>query len=387
MSRHAPSFQNFLKLGQFCLAFALFGRTSLASPTPLPIRNGSEVPPCGFPSVASILLEDGYCTATLIHPSVLLVAAHCGSGSGEVFFGDSRHVSSMYPRRKANCTANPHYQGVYHPASDWGYCILDTPVSEIPPLGILDACSFKSLAPYHLVWQAGYGSSAGTGKSGHDSGDKRWGQTIVTAINAAELSFVTSSARELYEDAEGWQPSSGCLGDSGGPALVQLADGTWHAIGILSTFLGNDCGGDNAYAMLDEVLAAIALDTGIDLRTCATMQSEEFFHSSCPSLLLSSLGSLPGQGSWKESCSASERAYPTSQCQAIWQDSSLLAKVTPPAPGGCALQRGSHGQLGLWIVLAAKPRWIRRRRWRFAALSNDREKSSAVLIRSGDQVR
>src|SRR5687768_132103 len=77
--------------------------------TPVPptsIVGGSEVAACGWPSVVAL---DGTCSGTLVHPRVVLYAAHCGPNVDFVTPGD---VEADGTPITAECTVNPAVMGV-----------------------------------------------------------------------------------------------------------------------------------------------------------------------------------------------------------------------------------------------------------------------------------
>src|SRR5688500_4546454 len=93
------------------------------------IAGGGAPPACGWAAVASIESSTSHCTATLIHPSVVVYAAHCGADMREVWFGPS--MSSGLRVRLASCVVHP----LFRPSAtevnlqhDIAACRLETPV-------------------------------------------------------------------------------------------------------------------------------------------------------------------------------------------------------------------------------------------------------------------
>src|SRR5262245_49959303 len=80
--------------------------------------------PCEWPT--AVVLGSGECSGVLIHPSVVMTAAHCiaGPGPAEIHFGE--HADT--PARTVattSCAANPSAMGVG--IDDYGYCMLAEP--------------------------------------------------------------------------------------------------------------------------------------------------------------------------------------------------------------------------------------------------------------------
>src|SRR5687767_9515667 len=96
---------------------------------PQAIWGGSETEPCAWPSVVRVTGGNSLCSAALIHPQVVLYAAHCGTQGKTMQFGDSQ-VSGK-TEQVEYCKANPSYNGSSQ-SNDWAYCVLQNAVTEIP---------------------------------------------------------------------------------------------------------------------------------------------------------------------------------------------------------------------------------------------------------------
>src|SRR5690606_24719724 len=53
---------------------------------PSAVYGGDTVPTCGWPTTVSM---EGSCTGTLVHPELVIYAAHCGSGYNQVRLGEN----------------------------------------------------------------------------------------------------------------------------------------------------------------------------------------------------------------------------------------------------------------------------------------------------------
>src|SRR5690349_6275861 len=96
--------------------------------TPL-IANGQPVGECAWPTAVSVESGGGLCTGTLIHPEIVVFAAHCGATNKTIrfsttSFGGGRTVEPLF------CMTNPDYGGTEDQAHDWGFCRLAEPVTD-----------------------------------------------------------------------------------------------------------------------------------------------------------------------------------------------------------------------------------------------------------------
>lgn len=201
---------------------------------PAGIFNGVEAPACGFPTAVAMLdleTEGLFCTGTLIHPEVVLFAAHCmdpessWATPGSVMFGEDVDA----PIRKVpvqNCELHPDWdtQGI-----DLAVCTLQAPVRGLPIVPLLMGCEVDQLKEGSGVTIVGFGASTAIQDSEgevHTSGAglKRFTHQTVTDVLPGQNDVIMIGPN-----------TGGCFGDSGGPAMVQLTDGTWRVFGAAST--------------------------------------------------------------------------------------------------------------------------------------------------------
>ncbi len=298
------------------LAVVLFASTtpqlrSVDAAEPLPIVGGQFAQSCEFPSAVSILEGDEtpvMCSGTLVHPEVVAFAAHCvnperpivGIGFGEEGQG------KVGPQRTVgieDCVGHPQYFNAGYP--DIAYCVLSEPVLDVPRVPILAGCELDVLQPDLEVTIVGYGSTFGHYVDGEleteGVGPKRY--------TTQSIDYVDAEFDEVYMlGPDGSQ--SACFGDSGGPALVEMSDGTWRVFGAASRLYdpggfpgpaipGNFCGVGVIYGLLTTQLEWLEVESGRDLTPCHDEQGDWSPSEDC--------GQFPmapgvGGGSWDEGC-------------------------------------------------------------------------------------
>ena len=200
-----------------CLALVACGNTEDHHKTSaISILNGSPDP--GHPAVGTVTGGPNNCTATLLGPSTVLLAAHCIKNPYTYTFtlgGKSYAVDKTRP--------HDGWKTVYSvpelPKANWmfsihdiGIVILATPVQGVKPLRV----AMKKPAVGTQVTLVGFGS-----------GQKEMAKNLVGAIGQ---DFV------LYGTMAGMKGTNGltCTNDSGGPTLV-MEDGEERILGVHST--------------------------------------------------------------------------------------------------------------------------------------------------------
>jgi hypothetical protein len=187
-----------------------------APPDPQGIYGGAPAAACAWPSAVFL----GGCTGTLVHPEVVIYAAHCGSSVEWAWFGeDSNQQQGTYVGVEF-CSVFPGGTPGY--GNDFAVCKLAEPVTDVPIVPPLMGCEADELVAGATVTLPGYGMNDEVGASGH--GIKRWTTNTVESVDLVN--------NDLY--LLGTDGASVCYGDSGGPAYLQLSDGSWRVVGITS---------------------------------------------------------------------------------------------------------------------------------------------------------
>lgn len=212
---------------------------------------GGEPAPHG--SWSTVVYISQGCTGTLIHPKLVVFAAHCGSDIDFVSFG--QNIESP-ERRVKTVKCDTFSESRLRNGTDFAYCLLVEPQNLSVVLPLLDH-ELHFLKPGKSATLVGFGLND-DGKMG------------IKHVAESAIGCLTPHG-EMFIGGGG---VDSCAGDSGGPAFIFVGEGRnvqQRLVGIAS--YGSVCGSGGYYARIDRAIDWLETETGFDLSSSSSTPS------------------------------------------------------------------------------------------------------------------
>lgn len=257
------------------------------------VFGGAPAEVCQWPTTVAVTGGGGLCTGALVHPSVVTFAAHCGDGDKQIRFGESS--TQAITRQTQRCVTNPDYLGTTNQAQDWAFCILEEPMLDIPFTPPAYGCETDLIQAGQEVFLVGYGDSDIGG-----SGTKRWGATEI----------ITTLGSTAQIGAQGTGVTT-CQGDSGGTAYLEMDDGSFRALSMVSTGLPGCNDTTGTHALMHPAIPWIEATSQIDITPCHDVDGTWNPNPNCTGFFAG--GSTPS-GVWENMCEGTPSTGPSASC-------------------------------------------------------------------------
>ncbi|HWB79629.1 MAG TPA: S1 family peptidase, partial [Nannocystaceae bacterium] len=285
-------------------------------------------PMCAWPSAVGIYGPDTMCSASLVHPEIIVTAGHCLQSAAitTMFVGDDAYAPALEVPI-SSCTRHPNYELEYPDYADFMFCRLAGPLEGVPIVPILMGCEADELVPGAPAVLAGYGLA----DDALPEGRKRMVTTAIDYLEDTRVFFVGGTGKGT------------CDGDSGGPAYVKLSDGTWRVIG--TTTGGATCGDWGQSELIHELVPWLEETSGIDVTPCHDADGTWAPTDACGAFPLDP--DAPTNQDWGSLCAFGPTTPPSATCGPAFGDMPDVDDTTSTSDGGSSDEGSADDGPGL----------------------------------------
>lgn len=344
---HLPRFLSVTFVALFA-SEAIAGNLEAPDVDPL-IYDGELADTCVWASVPAFNSSIYGCSSVLIHPQVVVTRAACAYevDNRRAVFGEF----VPFPAHAVyfeECWIPDDYTPVFlgaHP-SDIAFCKLPAPI-DLPYTPPAFGCELEQLTQAAEVALVGFGPISGADQAGR----KNWKFTQL-------FSDYKTDPFALFGNLD---PAI-CAVDDGGPALIELPDGSWRvfAIGVHGALGLNGqeapCGslGTSKFIWLHEWIPWAEEQTGIDLTPCHDADGSWNPTPMCKGFVVDPLD--PGNGDWEQWCAGAPASAPGSSCGPAVEPDVDPPNVSIAAPADQSFFEGPLAQIDI-VVEADDGEW------------------------------